>query len=282
MIIARGGENLGDYDRGSLILRIITSVIITVFIFGVIFWGSITLYSAVTIILTSLALWEFYKMLEIKYRRVYKVLGLLLSLLVFISCFYTLESWFIYFLAFGLVVLFLIQFTIKTNENACLSIALTFLGLIYITVPFLFVIKIRLLTGGVFFITYFILVTKATDIGAYLVGMKFGKNKLIPRISPNKSIEGFLGGIVFALIFAYLGVLYYPNYLNLRYVPAIGFILGLFAQVGDLAESVLKRDCGFKDSGKVLPGLGGILDLVDSMLLSLPFYYLYISKVVLR
>lgn len=273
---------MGDYDRGSLILRIITSIIITVFIFGVIFLGNVTLYSAVTIILSSIALWEFYKMLEIKYRRVYKVLGLLLSLLMFVSCFYTLESWFIYLLAFGLVVLFLIQFTIKTNENACLSIALTILGLIYITVPFLFVIKIRLLTGGVFFITYFILVTKATDIGAYLVGMKFGKNKLIPRISPNKSMEGFIGGIIFALIFAYLGVLYYPNYLNLKYVPAIGLILGLFAQVGDLAESVLKRDCGFKDSGKVLPGLGGILDLVDSMLLSLPFYYLYISKVVLR
>ncbi len=273
---------MGDYNRGSLVLRIITSIVITAFIFSVIFLGNVALYSGVAIVFASLALWEFYKMLEIKYRRVYKVLGLLLSLLFFISCFHLLECWFIYFLALSLVVLFLIQFTIKTNENACTSIALTLLGLIYITVPFLFVIKLRLLPGGIFFITYFILVTKATDIGAYLVGMKFGSHKLIPRISPNKSIEGFIGGVIFALIFAYLGVFYYPRYLELHYVPAIGFILGLFAQVGDLAESVLKRDCGFKDSGKVLPGLGGILDLVDSVLLPLPFYYLYISKVVLN
>ena len=273
---------MGGYNKGSLVLRIITSVVMLIFIFGVIFLGHVALYSIVAILFSSLALWEFYKMLEIKYNRIYKGLGLVLSFLLFVSCFPKLQSWFIYLLSLSLVSLFLLQFTRKSNEHAALSIGLTLLGLIYITVPFLFIIKIRLLPGGIFFIAYFILVTKATDIGAYLVGMKFGRHRLIPRISPHKSIEGFIGGIVFALIFAYLGVFYYPHHLELKYVPAIGFILGLFAQVGDLAESVLKRDCGFKDSSKVLPGLGGILDVVDSILLSLPFYYFYITRVVLQ
>jgi phosphatidate cytidylyltransferase len=78
-----------------------------------------------------------------------------------------------------------------------------------------------------------------------------------------------------------LGAGYIPL-LSLRHVPAIGLILGIFAQMGDLAESVIKRDVGVKDSGTTIPGLGGVLDLVDSLLLSLPFYYLYIELFVLR
>lgn len=264
-------------------LRTVSTLILSTLVIASIFFTPIYIYSLVVILFASFSLWEFYKMLEKKYVRIYSGLGLAISWLFFLLC--TSRQlgikYLAYLLSFSIILLFLYQFTKKSNQNASASLGLTLLGIIYISVPFIFFIKLRQLEFGALLVLYFIFVTKATDIGAYLLGIKFGKHLLIPRISPNKSLEGFIGGIVFSLLAAILGAGYIPL-LSLKHIPAIGLILGIFAQMGDLAESVIKRDVGVKDSGTTIPGLGGVLDLVDSLLLSLPFYYLYIELFVLR
>lgn len=265
------------FKRKSFTQRTISSLLLSLFVFWVFFFSNQVVYALLVILTATLALGEFYRIIEKKYGGIYPGIGFAISFLLFFF------SWneklgleyFIYPLSFSLILLFLYQFVRKTNKDAALCLSLTILGLIYVTIPCLFFIKIRALNSGAYLIAYFVFVSKATDVGSYLVGSKFGCHPLIPRISPKKSIEGFIGGILCSFTAAYIGSIYIPI-LSLRHIPAIGLILGVCAQFGDLAESVLKRDAGVKDSGRTIPGLGGILDLIDSLLISLPFYYLYL------
>jgi phosphatidate cytidylyltransferase len=122
-----------------------------------------------------------------------------------------------------------------------------------------------------------LLITKLGDIGAYIVGMRFGKTPLIPRISPKKSVEGSIGGLLFSIS----GALVSKAFLHFSYLHLIsmGIFLGILGQLGDLSESLIKRDCEVKDSGNIFPGLGGVLDAIDSLLFTAPAFYFYISNV---
>lgn len=115
-------------------------------------------------------------------------------------------------------------------------------------------------------------VTWATDTGAYFTGMAVGQRKLCPDLSPGKTVEGAVGGMVAAVIVGALGGFYLTG-LGLAEAAAFGLVTGAAAQVGDLAESALKRSCGVKDSGRLLPGHGGVLDRFDSLLFSAPVAY---------
>ena len=155
-------------------------------------------------------------------------------------------------------------------------------------VPWLlnFIQKIHFFPGlegnGKFYVLYFILVTKFSDTGAYVIGSLIGKHKMIPRISPGKTWEGFGGAIVVStgtsLLFASLAG---PRLAGMTWVHAalLGVILSSAAVIGDLIESVFKREAGVKDSGKFFPGIGGILDLLDSLLFNAPLMYLYLRHV---
>ncbi|MDD5671236.1 MAG: phosphatidate cytidylyltransferase, partial [Candidatus Omnitrophica bacterium] len=113
--------------------------------------------------------------------------------------------------------------------------------------------------------------------GAYFVGKNYGKIKLIEHISPNKSVEGAVGGFLTTVALSLLSFIYLPH-VPFVHLLVLGILTGLLAQLGDLAESVMKRDAGVKDSGAV-PGLGGILDILDSLILTIPFIYYYITIV---
>ena len=129
-----------------------------------------------------------------------------------------------------------------------------------------------------------IFMTKGSEIGAYLVGSQWGKHILIPRISPKKSTEGMIGAIIFGVFTAFLskGFLLevYP-FTNLHIV-LIGMSLAIISQLGDLSESLIKRDCHAKDSNRLFPGIGGIMDVIDSILFTAPVFYFYISKFVYK
>ena len=117
----------------------------------------------------------------------------------------------------------------------------------------------------------------ATDSGAYFVGRKFGKTKLIPSVSPNKTVEGSLGGIVSAVVVALIMVFLYPKQapsISLLHLVILAAIFSVVGQIGDLVESSLKRHFGVKDSGKILPGHGGILDRFDSLIFVFPMMHL--------
>jgi phosphatidate cytidylyltransferase len=131
-------------------------------------------------------------------------------------------------------------------------------------------------------VLYFILVTKFSDLGAYCVGSLIGKHKMIPRISPGKTWEGFGGAIVVStlvsLVFAHLAG---PRLYGMNWMHAVilGVLLSTAAVVGDLIESIFKREAKVKDSGHWFPGIGGILDLMDSLLFNAPLMYLYLRHI---
>ena len=135
---------------------------------------------------------------------------------------------------------------------------------------------------GHWWLLYFIVVTKMSDTGAYCVGSLIGKTKMIPKVSPGKTWEGFAGGIVFSVL-ASLGFLHFASKhfdgLQLSHAIVLAVILGVSSVVGDLVESLMKREADVKDSGKFLPGVGGALDLLDSLLFNAPIMYLYLRFV---
>jgi phosphatidate cytidylyltransferase len=131
--------------------------------------------------------------------------------------------------------------------------------------------------GGVGLLAMVLLVTKLGDIGAYLVGTRFGRTPLIPRISPKKTVEGAVAGLTFSVLTA-LSCRWFVH-LDYLHLLCIGIAMAVLGQLGDLSESLMKRDCGIKDSGSIFPGLGGALDSMDSLIFTAPAFYFYMSVV---
>ena len=150
-----------------------------------------------------------------------------------------------------------------------------FLSAFYIGIGFQNLLAAQQSSLFILFLALFIV--WSTDSGAYFIGRKFGKTKLIPSVSPNKTVEGSLGGIACAIIVAVLMVFLYPNKapdINLFKLIILVAIFSIVGQLGDLVESSLKRHFGVKDSGKILPGHGGILDRFDSLIFVFPIMHL--------
>ncbi len=166
----------------------------------------------------------------------------------------------------------------------------TMLGVLYVSWRLGFLLKIYfygVLTGAQFdpgyYLLFFILATKCSDIGAYSLGSLIGRHKMIPSVSPAKTWEGFAGAILLSTGAAMLMANYWGDTrlggMTLAHALALGPALAVGAVLGDLVESVFKRDSGVKDSGSFFPGIGGILDLVDSLLFNAPMMYLYLRLV---
>jgi phosphatidate cytidylyltransferase len=176
------------------------------------------------------------------------------------------------------------QFISKTNTTGILSISVTLFGLMYVPWLLNFIQKINFFPDieGKYFLLYFILITKFSDMGAYVVGSLIGKHKMIPRISPGKTWEGF-GGAIVASTGASLAFVHFfgPHMFGMNTLHAVilGVVLSSTAVIGDLIESLFKREAGVKDSGGFFPGIGGILDLLDSLLFNAPIMYLYLRHI---
>jgi len=178
------------------------------------------------------------------------------------------------------------QFVSQTSATGITAIAVTLLGLMYVPWLLNFIQKINYFPGlegnGKFYVFYFILLTKFSDMGAYLVGSLIGKHKMIPRISPGKPWEGFGGAIVVSTGASLVFVHFFGDKMygmNTLHAIVIGVLLSSTAVLGDLIESLFKREAGVKDSGKFFPGIGGILDLLDSLLFNAPIMYLYLRHI---
>lgn len=191
------------------------------------------------------------------------------------------EISFIILFVLGLCIL---QFFSKSNTAGMLAISTTLFGLMYVPWLLNFIQKINFFpkVEGHYYLLYFMLITKFSDTGAYSVGSLIGRHKMIPRISPGKTWEGFAGAIVVStlasLVFThFLG--HKMHGMNWKHAIILGVILSVSAVVGDLIESLFKREAGVKDSGHFFPGIGGILDLLDSLLFNAPLMYLYLRHV---
>ncbi len=176
------------------------------------------------------------------------------------------------------------RFVSKQVQDGLLAISTTLFGLFYVPWLLNFIAKIVFFPGleGRYYVLYFILVTKFSDVGAYVTGSLIGRHKMIPRISPGKTWEGFGGAIVFSTLASVLFARLAGGHLagmNMLHAVILGVLLSTAAVVGDLIESLFKREAGVKDSGRLFPGIGGILDLLDSLLFNGPLMYLYLRHV---
>ena len=241
-------------------------------------------------VLTAGGLYEFFYMVKKKDVPIYDYTGMFIGLLIPISIFTKFEltkNWELLFIVVGFLLILVLQFLRRDTKNAILGLSTTLFGVLYVAWFFSFLVKIRLLlpsVDGTKLLAFILLVTKSSDIGAYMVGSRFGKHLLMPKVSPNKTMEGFLGALVFSSGVAFACQSFLPSSLALPVwqVMAIGMAIGMLGQIGDLSESLIKRDCGVKDSGKLMPGLGGILDMIDSLLFSAPAFYLYMSALLIQ
>ncbi|MCX7591084.1 MAG: phosphatidate cytidylyltransferase [Kiritimatiellae bacterium] len=192
-----------------------------------------------------------------------------------------------------LMAVFLRQFPQKFNDKPLATIACSLLGVWY--VPYLlkyFVPLLRILSDGGELVSctgrqaslYLLVVVKFSDVGALVVGSMIGRHKVMPRISPGKTWEGLLGGVAVAmlasLVFVALGKWHIGKLaLGAFQALALGLLLAVAGFWGDLFESLLKRAAGVKDSGTMLPGLGGLLDATDSLLFAVPVLYIFLRFV---
>jgi phosphatidate cytidylyltransferase len=239
--------------------------------------------------------WEFYRAQEEKGHKIFKQSGLVCGALLFFT------SWFFLihqpedarFIHFGLELVVcaallgaLIRLVVWQEEHRApiTTAALTILGLLYVPFLFNFVALLAFMpldpAENRFLLIYLLAVTKFSDVGAYVVGSAIGRHKMIPRISPGKTWEGFAGAIVTSLVISVLLTHFLETRapsLSFTSSVVLGILLPLVSVVGDLAESVVKRDASIKDSGHFIPGIGGVLDLIDSILFTAPVLYFYLQ-----
>ena len=284
----------------NLVSRMISSAVLVCLILGTLFWFPLWIYALVVIGFVTIALYEFFTMVRhrgiLVHRPLSIGLGMVFTGLVAWRAFVepgliatpvggegaTVLSWmWDIFWPATIVVIFIRQFLRENIFEALGGLATTLFGLAYIAALFSYLFYIRTLkTGdGAWLVFFLILVTKMGDVGAYAVGNLMGRHTLIPRISPRKTTEGFVGAAVFSGVTAWfaqpmLGTQPVFGHASTA-LSAFGFglVLGVIGQLGDLAESLLKRDCQVKDTGTLIPGLGGVLDVIDSLLFTAPLFY---------
>ncbi len=265
--------------------RLISStVMITLTVLSVI---NSWIFIGVLMALTIGGLYEFFYMVKKKGIPIYSYLGIFIGILIPISIYTRFEltkNWELLLIVVAFLLILLLQFQRKDNSNALVGISTTLFGVLYVSWFFSFLIKIRfLLPGvqGVKLLAFILLITKVGDMGALLVGCWIGKHPLMPKVSPNKSVEGCLGALFFSSVAAMITYSFMPKELGYSFIhmALMGAFFGGLGQLGDLSESLIKRDCNVKDSGSLsLPEMGGVLDAIDSLLFSAPAFYLYMSS----
>lgn len=264
----------------NLLQRVLVSFIAIPLILFIVYLGKIyfAIFVAAIIFLT---LFEFYKLIELKGAKPNYPVGFVYSLLVIIL-FYTKELEFFVPLTFLFIATTSIMNLSREENNSLLNVGLTVFGAILLSLFYSTLIGIRekFITDysqGAYLIMVMFVAIWICDSAAYFGGTAIGKHRLLERISPKKSIEGAIFGFVFAILTFVVGKILLLDFLNWLDVIYMGLVVGIIGQLGDLIESMFKRDVGVKDSSNILPGHGGILDRFDSLLFVSPFIYFYLS-----
>ncbi len=283
--------------------RLASFVVLWTVILAAMFSGSRLIsdyfFLAVIVFLSAMGLTEFYGLARQRGLACFKGCGLLGGGLLMLGTFLNVtghigtqgsparvndfETGFLILFVLGLSVR---QLASRSNAAGLVAISTTLFGLMYVPWLLNFIQKINFFPNihdqGKFYVLYFIVVTKFSDTGAYVVGSLVGRHRMIPRVSPGKTWEGFGGAVVISmaasLAFVHLLGGHMPG-MRPRHAVVLGALLGVGAVIGDLVESLFKREVGLKDSGKLFPGIGGILDLLDSLLFNAPIMYLYVRHV---
>ncbi|WP_241749229.1 phosphatidate cytidylyltransferase [Rufibacter sediminis] len=254
---------------------------------GAVFIGAIYLsqwtFFVLFLALTLLGLLEFYRLLSARGFQPNRLIGAVLGVGLYVLGFAVergdvTSDWL--FVLPPVMLLALVAELYRKKEQPFTNVALTLVGVFYIAAPFTLLHVLAFLPDryswqiilGVMFLIW------SSDTGAYAAGKSFGKNKLFPRISPGKTWEGWVGGVLLSLLVAWILSLYFQD-LALEHWLGVAVLVSVFGVLGDLVESMLKRSLDVKDSGTLIPGHGGILDRFDSLILVVPFLVAFLELV---
>lgn len=281
-------EATGAKKGGSAFKRILISIVFLPCLMVIARRGGIYYLILIDMIILS-GLWEFYRMMEAKGLRPYKIIGILSGITL---------PWYIFFQQgiyanFLLSIIFMgvmvLELARKEKGLAVYHISVTIFGVFYVAWLGSHLVLLRELphllgldysTGFSFVIMVFAL-TWCYDTGAYTVGRIAGRHKLFPSISPGKTVEGAIGGVFFSIAGILIVRYLMAPYIGLYQAVSLGIFASVIGQAGDLVESMLKRDVMIKDSSSTIPGHGGVLDRFDSILFTAPLIYYYLKYFVL-
>jgi len=264
-----------------MLSRSLTALIAAPLVIAIGLMGPLTFFMLVLLVGLT-ALYEFYAMALPRATRTEKFVGLALGALVLAAGYIDATQNSPGLLATGMcMAAFMLIFTgyICLGQNRSVPfdrITLLFFGIFYVALLSSCMVLLRGLPHGVTLVFFLLFVTWAGDIGAYLVGRTLGSHLLCPRVSPGKTVEGSCGGMLFSIAVALVCHATFLKHISVPHCLAMAAGINVLNQLGDLSESVIKRFCNVKDSGKILPGHGGILDRIDSLLFAAPFLYYYI------
>ena len=257
------------------LIRTLSGLVYVGFIVGCIFWGIIP-FSILFAIIGVLAVFEFEKICEGISERSLPCLLLDATGVVFLTLGYLIYP------VFGWIIVYLCRCILELyskNEKPIRSLALSLMTQLYIGLPLSLMTIIGEFSGMHFLLAVFLMIW-INDTGAFVVGSLLGKHRLFERISPKKSWEGFFGGLGFNLLagwlFSICGKEFFFPFESLSFWLFLGAIVTIFATWGDLVESLIKRSLSIKDSGHFIPGHGGILDRIDSLLLVMPAVFIFL------
>jgi phosphatidate cytidylyltransferase len=286
-------------NQVTFFLRLGSTLTLWILILAAIFSGREWAFFLVISAMALASLWEYFRMLDRDGIPNFQLTALICATVFLVGSFHdagTKDAAHGLDFELAVLVLFLIvmfarqMFASMRDREPLQTMAYTLFGLMWIPWMFNFITKILFLTPrtpegdptGQFYVLFLLMVTKFSDMGAYVFGSLFGRHKFVPHISPKKTWEGFAGALFASLLAAFGLHALIPQKLAALHMPdllALGLLLGFAAVVGDLAESIVKRSAHSKDSGGVLPGIGGTLDLIDSLLFTAPLMYFYMRLV---
>ncbi len=258
------------------IKRVITAFIAIPFLFGIIYFAPAWVFTILILFVGIVSLNEFYALIRLKGAEKIVFFNYFLTALLFFSIICKGPFYIAIFPFFVIFPLAFFIFSYPKSHPKIVDIGKLIMGPFYICLPLAFLAIIAMPPQGQMWVFFILAVIFAGDTGSFYFGKLFGKHKLT-QISPGKTWEGTVGGLITNLACAgFFGYFFFPS-LSVITIMVLGIAIGISGQVGDLAESMVKRMSNIKDSGKILPGHGGILDRIDSLLFAIPVLYIYLS-----
>ncbi len=261
-------------DSKFLVRTISGAVVLLVMIVAIVLGGRVL--AGILTTLSLLGLYEFYKVNKCHFSvpAFAGYAGCVLLFLITLLGNYKMTSSVIVCVVIVVLILYVIRFGKVDSEQ----VAMILFGFLYVPLLFSFVLRIRLMPDGIYYVWLVFTGAWGSDTCAYLVGTAMGKHKITPVLSPKKSVEGCIGGVIGAALVSFMYALYAKRFMIARFdvlivFPIIGAITSIVAQFGDLAASAIKRNNNIKDFSNLIPGHGGILDRFDSIIVAAPVVY---------
>ncbi len=261
--------------------RILTALLLVPAVLTGLMWGGIIFFNCLVLFTAALCLYEYFSMTSAQ-KAVSQAAGILIGLIpvgaVILHPAPSLLLFALFLQCLITVILFLL--TYRQHDRPFQQMAVFLFGVTYIGLLSALTTCIYSLPNGRLWILFLLAIVAAADTGAYYVGSNLGKRKLCPHISKGKTVEGALGGLAAGVLTALICWLLFMGFSSPDILVPLAVLLGISSQIGDLTESVIKRAWGFKDSGRILPGHGGMFDRVDGLLMAGPvlFWILYFSS----